>query len=498
MYSSNLRIRKPVTQYPAPMSRLFSLRLLQRSLIVSLVLAWGAALCAAQTEAALGDDPDPVRLFERGQAAHARGDFDRALALYEEALKVRPEFPEAEFQKGTALLSLNRIAEAEPSFRRAIELRKNWALPYSALGILLTRLNRDAEALPLLNQALQLDKNDALALRVLAGLRLRAGNFPEALRLAQSATNDADAPAAAWLVRAQAERASGDKLAAKTSLSRALQLEPENIAALVESADLALDLNDYDGAIESLKAADRISKGDKQIASRLALAHERAGRTEEARRIAAAAGIVTEDPSKPHIEGTAEEIAAANSDDPLVSRKALEKLVEKNPRNPMLIARLGASYRTDDPNRALEFYHRAAQLQPGNPDYATGYAAALVRARRFGEAAVILRQVISAHPDNYTAHANLATALYEQKRYTEALPEYRWLLQAKPDAFVAYYFIGSAHDYLGEYREALASYESFLERADANTNKLEIEKVQLRLPLLRRQVKRGEGVKRKQ
>lgn len=497
MYSSNQRIRKLVTQYPAPMSRFISARLLQRALIVSLVFACVTTTCAAQTEAALGDDPDPVRLFERGQAAHARGEFDRALELYEEALKVRPEFPEAEFQKGTALLSLNRLPEAEPAFRRAIELRKNWSLPYSALGVLLTRLNRDAEAVPFLEQALQLDKNDTLALRVLASLRLRAGNNAEALRLAQSATSGTEAPASAWLVRAQAERASGDKLGAKTSLSRALQLEPENVAALVESGDLALDQNDYEGAIESLKAADRISKGDKQIAARLALAHERAGKTEEARRIATAAGIVNEDPAKPHIEGTAEEIAAANSDDPLISRKALEKLLEKNPRNPMLFARLGASYRTDDPKRALQFYHRAAELQPANPEYATGYAAALVRARRFGEAAAILSKVIAAHPDNYTAHANLATALYEQKLYAAAIPEYQWLLRAKPDAFVAYYFIGSAHDYLGEYREALSSYESFLERADANTNQLEIEKVQLRLPLLRRQVKRGEGVKRK-
>jgi tetratricopeptide (TPR) repeat protein len=280
-------------------------------------------------------------------------------------------------------------------------------------------------------------------------------------------------------------------------LNRALQLEPENVAALVESADLALDQNDYDSAINSLEAANRISKGDKQIASRLALAHERAGRTQEARRIATAAGIVSEDPSKPHLEGTAEEIAAANSDDPLVSRKGLEKLLEKNPRNPMLFARLGASYRTDDPNRALEFYHRASELQPGNADYATGYAAALVRGRRFAQAAAILRKVIAAHPDNYTAHANLATALYEQKLYAEALPEYEWLVRTRPDAIVAYYFIASAHDYLGEYREALASYENFLERADANTNQLEIEKVRLRLPLLRRQVKRGEGVKRK-
>lgn len=465
--------------------------------MASLLLACVACAAAAQNEAAIGDDPDPVRLFERGQAAHARGEFDRALAFYEEAIKVRPEFPEAEFQKGTALVSLNRLIEAEPAFRRAIELRKNWSLPYSALGVLLTRLDRDAEAATFLQQALQFDKTDTLALRVLASLRLRAGDAAAALQLAQTATSNADSSAAAWLIRAQAERATGDKSAARTSLTRALQLEPENVAALVESADLALDQNEFETAIENLKTAERISKGDKQIASRLALAHERAGKPEEARRIAATAGIVTEDPAKPHIDGTAEEIAAANSDDPQVSRKALQTLVEKNPRNAMLFARLGASYRTDDPNRALEYYHRATELQPTNPDYATGYAAALVRSRRFGEAAVILRQVVTANPDNYTAHANLATALYEQKRYAEALPEYEWLLRTKPEATVAYYFIATAHDYLGEYREALASYESFLERADANANQLEIEKVKLRLPLLRRQVKRGEGVKKK-
>lgn len=465
--------------------------------MASLLLTCVACAAAAQNEAAIGDDPDPVRLFERGQAAHARGEFDRALAFYEEAIKVRPEFPEAEFQKGTALVSLNRLTEAEPAFRRAIELRKNWSLPYSALGVLLTRLDRDAEAATFLQQALQLDKTDTLALRVLASLRLRAGDAAAALHLAQTATSNADGSAAAWLIRAQAERATGDKIGARTSLTRALQLEPENVAALVESADLALDQNEVETAIENLKTAERISKGDKQIASRLALAHERAGKPEEARRIAATAGIVTEDPAKPHIDGTAEEIAAANSDDPQVSRKALQKLVEKNPRNAMLFARLGASYRTDDPNRALEYYHRATELQPTNPDYATGYAAALVRSRRFGEAAVILRQVVTANPDNYTAHANLATALYEQKRYAEALPEYEWLLRTKPEATVAYYFIATAHDYLGEYREALASYESFLERADANANQLEIEKVKLRLPLLRRQVKRGEGVKKK-
>ena len=90
---------------------------------------------AAQTEDAFGETAaDPVKLFEHGQNAHARGDLSKALEFYDEAIKVRPEFPEAEFQRGTVLVSLGRLTDAESGFRRAIELKKNWSLPYSALG----------------------------------------------------------------------------------------------------------------------------------------------------------------------------------------------------------------------------------------------------------------------------------------------------------------------------------------------------------------------------
>jgi tetratricopeptide (TPR) repeat protein len=128
---------------------------------------------------------------------------------------------------------------------------------------------------------------------------------------------------------------------------------------------------------------------------------------------------------------------------------------------------------------------------------AVGYTASLVQARRFEQAAIIARRVIEVAPDRYEAHANLATALYELKRFPEALVEFRWLSEAKPDLAATYFFIATAHDFLGEYPQALMAYETFLARADAQSNKLEIEKVNLRLPVLRNQVKRGEGAKQK-
>jgi tetratricopeptide (TPR) repeat protein len=334
---------------------------------------------------------------------------------------------------------------------------------------------------------------------MLSELRLRAGDSKEALDLAKRATANAEAPASAWVTLAMAERANGNRTAAKTAVDHVLETEPENVAALVERADLFKDEKNFDLAITDLRVAAKLKPKDKGVASRLAEALQAAGKPDEALAVAKAAGLEVQQTigNSGAVVGTPEEIEAANSDDPAVARKALEKLLEKNPRSAMLLGRLGASYRTDDPARSLEFYRKAAEVEPNAPEHALGYGAALVQARRFPEAAYILRQVVKAVPDNYVARANLATALYESKRYPEAIPEYEWILTAKPEIVVAHYFIATAHDYLGEYPEALASYEKFLTVADAKTNQLEIDKVKLRLPTLRRQIQLGEGVKKK-
>ncbi|HEY8227300.1 MAG TPA: tetratricopeptide repeat protein [Pyrinomonadaceae bacterium] len=455
----------------------------------------------AQTDDPFGDNAaDPIKLFERGQSAHARGDLQKALEFYEQALKVRPDFPEAEFQKGGALVSLGRLPEAEASFRRAIGLKKNWSLPYSALGALLVRQARDSEAESLFKQALSVDPQDAIALRMLAEMKLRSGAPKEALDLARKATTVKEAPASSWVVLAVAERAKGDKAPAKKILDRIIEEDSGNLAALIERADLQTEEKSYDAAIADLKAADKTKPGDKVILSRLAYVLQQSGRVEEAAAVAKAAGLQVQAPAgdgRTNVIGTPEEIEAANSDEISVSRKALEKLIEKNPRNAMLLAKLGASYRTDAPEKAMELYRRATEIQPDSAENAVGYAAALVQARRFPEAALILRQVVQRNPDNYPAHANLATALYQMKQYAEAIPQYEWLIGAKPDVVIAHYFIATAHDYLGEYPDALASYEKFLTKADPATNQLEIDKVKLRLPPLRRQIQLGEGVKKK-
>jgi hypothetical protein len=54
-----------------------------------------------------------------------------------------------------------------------------------------------------------------------------------------------------------------------------------------------------------------------------------------------------------------------------------------------------------------------------------------------------------------------------------------------------YFFLGVCYDKMGDYRQALAACEAFLARADGVHHQLEIEKVHLRLPSLRRQAEQS-------
>src|SRR5438132_8545568 len=209
-----------------------------------------SSLGFAQTDDITGGETDPVKLFERGQNLHAKGDLERAVVFYEAAIKLRPEFPEAEYQLGTALMTLNRLADAEKELKRAIELRKDWSLPCTALGSVLARNNREKEAEPMLRRAIELGAKDYITLDSLAALRLRANDKIEALALARRATEDGDSPASAWALRAFIEHDSGDKIAATTSVECALSLDAKNVSALETRAELRAGVGDYEHSIQ--------------------------------------------------------------------------------------------------------------------------------------------------------------------------------------------------------------------------------------------------------
>ena len=437
-----------------------------------------------------GDDNsgEAIALFNQGQDAHEKGDLPAAVELYEKALKIIPDFPEAELQRGNAFLTMGRSEDAEKAFRHAVKIREDWTLALASLGSVLVQRSNFAEAEPLLTRAIELDNQNFPAYAALAELRLRTDADPAVLAALLKTLTDlsstARPTASIWAARAALESALGNRTASKQSLARALELDPKNKFALSESANIALAENDPDRAAEHVRKLEALSSSEETVRSlraRILVAH---GKSDEAIKLLDSVAS----PGTAVVKLRAAIVAGTSTDE-----AALEKELIADPKNSAVLGRLCTVLRTRNPKRALDLCRRASEAEPDNIAHAIGYAAALVQAKEYEKAVFMLRKLLEIAPDNTTVHANLATALFQMERFADARTEYRWLLNRQPELAAAYYFLAISHDKLGEYVDAMANYQQFLRLADPQDSKLEIEKVNLRLPILQKQIKQRKG-----
>jgi tetratricopeptide (TPR) repeat protein len=434
---------------------------------------------------------DPIALFNQGQDAQEKGDNEAAIKFYDQALKLLPEFPEAEYQKATAYFSLKKLVEAEKAFRKAIELRSDWTLPMANLGALLVRKNSFAEADKFLTQAISIDDSNSIAYVALAELRIKTKSTPEILRTLlvkiSTLTSKQRPSAAVWASRGSLERALNESASAKISLRKALEIEPLNQSALADSVEISLAESDYTRATDDAKllVANSPTPQNRYL---LARCYAESGKADDALRV-----LEMLDNADLDVVTLKNAITTAASTDVF----QLEQRLEKSPKDLPLLSRLCKVTRTTNAEKSMEYCRRALELEPTNVNHAVGFAGALVKAKQYENAIAVSRKILEISPENYTARANLAISLFQLKRYEEAKSDYQWLANAKPQISIAYYFLAICHDNLQEYTDAMANYQRFLTLVDPKVNQLEIDKVNLRLPILQKQIKNGEGRKKK-
>ena len=109
----------------------------------------------ASFDAALALRPEyPEAFNNRGNALQALGRHAEALASYERALRERPLYPEALNNRGNALLALERNTEALESYDRALAMQPEYAEAHNNRSTVLLALSRPAEALESATRAL--------------------------------------------------------------------------------------------------------------------------------------------------------------------------------------------------------------------------------------------------------------------------------------------------------------------------------------------------------
>jgi len=472
-----------MTLTPAALTNVFQ-RITAAAFLTIAVLA---SIAAAQSD---GPAQRAIEFFNKGQDAHEKGDLIAAVDLYRKAIEAIDEFPEAELQLGNALLALKRSDEAEAAYRTALRHREDWTLAMASLGSLLVDRGKFEEAEKLLDSALAVDDANSLALSALAELRIRSNAGDAALRDVLAKLNSLAVKARPTAQVLSAKAAVEYKLKlfgdARASSARALEADPNLVSAKMVSAEVAITENDADLAeqyVGQLEAQGAPADQTKILRARTLLLR---GRNQDA--LSLLESIASPD------QGAKDLIADIKANE-ITDRAILLDRLKRDPKDVIALARLCQAYRVSDPPKALEFCQRASLAQPNELAHAVGFGAALVQAKRYEEAVTLFRKLLTIAPEHATIRANLATALFQLKRYPEAKLEFRWLTQKRPDSAAAFYFLGISHDQLSEFLDALANYQQFLKLADPVADKLEIEKVNLRLPAVQKLIKSGKGKK---
>jgi len=261
-----------------------------------------AVLAAAAGHVAAGRFGTAIRQMEKhgaalrhptgqnilGNALLRTGKPEPALAAFDAALAITPQFPEAHCNRGVALQELGRLDEALAALDRAIALRAAYPLAYFNRGLVLKAMGRTGEALDAYDRAagleprfaeahlnrgfvlLDLDRTNAALDAFDAALRLRPGWGEAAVGRAASLGRlhrPAEAVAAidvalasdpanpAWLVmRGDALKALRRHDEARAAYQAALAGFPETAFGFTRRAKVLVDLQ---RCSEALAAADR-------------------------------------------------------------------------------------------------------------------------------------------------------------------------------------------------------------------------------------------------
>ena len=179
-----------------------------------------------------------------GVALERANRIQEAIEHYEEALRIKPEYAEADYNLGGALVRLGRGQEAVGHYEQALRVRPDFAAAHNNLGAALVRLGRVQEAVGHYERVLRMRPDSAEAHNNLANALARFGKIPEAVKHYEQALQlnpDYGEPRnnLAWLLATLAPAEGGDPPRAVALAERACETAGNRVAAYWDTLAVA-------------------------------------------------------------------------------------------------------------------------------------------------------------------------------------------------------------------------------------------------------------------
>ena len=202
--------------------------------------------------------PKADDFFIQGGEKYNKGDYQGALAAYDQALRINPNYAEAYFTRGATRYNLGDSQGAIADYNEALRINPNDAYAYTNRGAARSNLGDKQGAIADYNEALRVNPNFFLAynnrgvVRYVLGDKQRAiADFNQALKINPNFAN-------AYIGRGNARDDLGDKQGAIADFNQALKINPNSVDAYGSRAAVRLKLGDKQGAIADCNQALKI------------------------------------------------------------------------------------------------------------------------------------------------------------------------------------------------------------------------------------------------
>jgi len=409
---------------------------------------------------------------------------NKAMEAYREALKLKPDFPEAYYQLATLYQLQKDYARAASSLSKAIEVVGSSPKAVSTVAPDFLRSLLDLKLGDMDRLTGRYEEARGIYQKILSNLEKAPKSEKNALtqreleilvhdRLAKvyQASQDFDAavreynellklnppsPLATLVHRniGQIYTRQSQYQEAIFEYQEALRLNPEDEESHLELSDVYMDLRQYPEAVVQLKEALRINPNYVEAYRALGEVYLKQNKTFEAlSAYKQALQIRPEDPEALYGLGRVYARQQANSE----AIQQYQKVLQIDPKFPGARTNLGLIYyRLGKYEEAISEFIQVLQDNPEDKWAHLGIGLIHAKQGRYPEAEAKYTEVLRIDPDFAPAHNHLGEIYTLQRKFLAAIAEYEKALKLDPGYAEAYANLGIAYAEMGQYEEALS------------------------------------------
>lgn len=196
--------------------------------------------------------------YENGEAEFVQGRYPNALAAYDRALNIDPNFAMAWSRRGDALVQLKRYREAIDSYNGSLAINPYDEVVLNSLATILGRMKRYKAAISNYEKLLDLDPEDPLAWHN-RGVRLaQIGRWKQALSSLNRAIKYDPDNTRSWLARGHILQMMGRSRGAIASFQQVLDVRPHDARLWRRVGDLCSERGNIRGALRAYNRSLRL------------------------------------------------------------------------------------------------------------------------------------------------------------------------------------------------------------------------------------------------